>query len=59
MNKVLDMIIEDMENDAKNFDGKPFNGKTIAEYLGNQSAAIATLAKIIKSILEEEDDNTT
>lgn len=50
--KILDMIAEDMKNDAKNFDGKPFNGRTIAEYFGNQGAAIAALAKILKEVIE-------
>jgi hypothetical protein len=51
--KVLEMIAADMKNDAENFDGRPFNGKTVAEYFGNQGAAIAALARITKSILEE------
>ena len=51
--EVLKMIIEDMKDDAVKFDGAPFNGKTVAEYFGNQGAAIATLANIVKSILEE------
>ena len=50
--KVLKMIADDMKNDARKFDGQPFNGKTVATYFGNQGAAIAALAKIIKSILE-------
>ncbi len=49
--EVLDMIAEDMKNDAKNFDGKPFNGRTVAEYFGHQGAAIAALAKTLKSIV--------
>lgn len=49
--EVLKLIADDMENDAKNFDGQPFNGKTVAEYFGNQGAAIAALANIIKSHL--------
>lgn len=52
--KILKMIADDMKNDAKNFDGRPFNGKTVAEYFGNQGAAIAALAHIIESILEKE-----
>lgn len=48
---VLETIAEDMKNDAKNFDGKPFNGRTVAEYFGNQGAAIAALAKILKTII--------
>ena len=50
--KVLSIIAEDMERDAKNFDGRLFNGKTVAEYFGNQGAAISALAEIMKSILK-------
>lgn len=55
--KVLEMIAQDMEDDANNFDGKPFNGRTVAEYFGNQGAAIAALAKIIKSLIESGPTN--
>lgn len=48
---VLNTIAEDMKNDAKNFDGKLFNGRTVAEYFGNQGAAIASLAKILKTVI--------
>ena len=48
------MIAKDMENDAKNFYGKPFNGKTVAEYFGNQGAAVSALAEILKSIIKEK-----
>ena len=54
--KVVEMIAKDMENDAKEFEGRPFNGKTVAEYFGNQGAAIAELADIVKSILEDKKD---
>ncbi len=53
--KVLGMIAEDMKNDAAKFDGRPFNGKTVAEYFGKQGAAIEALANIIKSMLEDEN----
>ena len=52
--EILEMIQKDMENDAKKFDGKPFNGKTVAEYFGNQGAAIAALARIVSSVIKEE-----
>ncbi len=55
--RVLKMIEKDMENDAKNFDGRPFNGKTVAEYFGNQGAAIAALARIMRSILDGKEEN--
>jgi len=51
------MIAKDMEDDARNFDGRPFNGKTVAEYFGNQGAAIAALANILKSILTDDSIN--
>ena len=51
---ILKMVAEDMKNDAKMFDGKPFNGKTVATYFGNQGAAIAALARIIQTIIKEE-----
>ena len=51
--KVMQIISEDMEKDAKDFNGKPFNGKTVGEYFGNQGAAIAALADNIKRILED------
>uniref|UniRef100_A0A6M3LNB3 Uncharacterized protein n=1 Tax=viral metagenome TaxID=1070528 RepID=A0A6M3LNB3_9ZZZZ len=52
--EIVRMISEDMEKDAKNFDGKPFDGRTVAEYFGNQGAAISALADILKSMLEQE-----
>ena len=51
--KVLKMISDDMEADAKIFDGQEFNGKTVAAYFGNHGAAISALANILKQILEE------
>lgn len=54
--KVLDTIAADMKSDSEKFDGRPFDGKTVAEYFGNQGAAIAALARIMKSILEQNKD---
>ena len=51
--KVLKMISDDMEADAKKFDGQEFNGKNVATYFGNHGAAISALANILKQILEE------
>jgi hypothetical protein len=50
--EVLEMIAKDQADDAKNFEGAPFTGRTVAEYFGNQGAAIAALANIIKSLIE-------
>ena len=55
--KVLGMIAADMKNDATEFDGKPFNGKIVGTYFGNQGAAIAALANLIKSIFEKEEES--
>ena len=52
--ETLEAIAKDMENDARNFDGKPFNGKTVAQYFGNQGAVVATLADIVKSLLKDK-----
>lgn len=52
---VLKMIAADMKNDAKNFDGRPFDGRTVAEYFGRQGAAITALAGIMRSILDVEE----
>ena len=49
--RVLRDIALDMEHDATNFDGKPFTGRTVAEYFGYQGAAIAALARIIETLL--------
>ena len=51
--EVLKMISADMESDAKNLDGLPFNGTTVGMQFGHQGAAITTLAEIIQTILEE------
>ena len=55
--KILEMIAENMENDATKFDGQPFTGKTVGTYFGNHGAAIAALADVVKSILRKEGIN--
>ena len=45
--KILEMISNDMKNDVKELDGKPFDGKTVAEQFGKQAAAIAEIANIL------------
>ena len=57
MTKVLEMIADDMKNDAEHFDGLPFNGKNVAEYFGNHGAAIAALARIVKTFIEEYEND--
>lgn len=53
MIRVLKMVEEDVEKDAAKFDGRPFNGKTVAEYFGNHGAAIDAVARVLRSMLEE------
>lgn len=54
--RILRMIMDDMEQDAKDLDGKPFNGKTVATYFGYQGAAIAKIAEIVVWILDELEE---
>ena len=54
MHHICRMIEKDQEQDATNFQGQPFNGKTVAEYFGNQGAAIAALANIVATLMEED-----
>ena len=54
--EILEEISKDMKEDAKNFDGRLFNGNTVAEYFGHHGAAIAALANILKSILEDKSN---
>ena len=53
---VLNMIAADMKNDAKEFDGRPFTGRTVAEYFGYQGAAIAALANIVRTINQRTEE---
>ena len=53
--KICEQIAINTENDAKEFDGKPFDGKTVATYFGYQGAAIKALADILKTIIEEKE----
>ena len=54
--RVLTTIHLDMAADASAFDGKPFNGRTVAEYFGNQGAAIAAVARIVAELLPADDE---
>ena len=53
--EVMTMVMEDMENDAKNFDGQPLTGRTVAEYFGNHGAAIKAVAEAVKEILTDKE----
>lgn len=49
-------IAADMERDVEEFNGKPFNGRTVGELQGNLAAAIGALAKIVETLMPEDDD---
>ena len=53
--KALNMIAEDMENDAKSLDGQPFNGKVVAAQLFKNCAAIQAIALILAAKLENAE----
>ena len=55
VSEVLDKIAKDMEDDATNFDGRPFDGRTVAQYFGYQAAAISVLDKYLKEHIEKEE----
>lgn len=55
--RICTTISEDMERDASEFDGKPFTGKTVAEYFGYQGAAISALARMVSILAGNEINN--
>lgn len=55
LSDLMGMVIEDTKKDAKDFDGKPFDGKTVAEYFGNQGAAIAAIAESLNYVIKKID----
>jgi hypothetical protein len=56
--EICEQIAADAKTDAEQFDGQPFTGKTMAEYMGYHGAAISALANLIKSILEEQKEQS-
>lgn len=56
--KVCELVAEDMKKDAEQFDGRPFDGKTVGTYFGYQGAAIASLAQVLKEIIKDSHDRT-
>lgn len=52
---VLNEIISDCEKDARDFEGREFNGKTLGELHGILEAKIQALAKIMKAFIERDN----
>jgi len=57
ISEVMGMVIEDMESDVKEFNGKPFTGKTLGELHGTLAATIQAVAKAVKFLVDEELSN--
>ncbi len=55
--KVLKLILEDIPNDVKEMEGKPFTGRNVAEAFGKQAAIIEALAKILLNFFDEKEAN--
>lgn len=45
--EVCNLVISETEQDMKELDGKPFNGRTMAEAFGKQAAGTVALANLI------------
>jgi hypothetical protein len=56
--KALQMIQDDMERDATELDGKPFNGTTVSVALGRIMAAVSAMANITAQHLEAHQVRT-
>ena len=50
---VLEEIQRDAKRDVERFEGAPFTGKTVAEYMGCHAAAIAALARVVATLLPD------
>ena len=57
--EICDQVAKDVKEDAENFDGKPFTGKTVAKYFGYHGAAIAALANVLKEVLKNQTHETS
>ena len=53
---IFQMIAENMEREAREFDRRPFNGGTVGEYFERQGAAIAAIADNLILIVKEEGE---
>lgn len=53
MIEVCKMIAADAEADSKRFEGAEFNGRNVSTLFGNQGAAIASLARMVSTILAD------
>lgn len=54
--EVARQIAIDAEQDAIKLDGRPFNGKEVAESMGEILAQVHALSNIVVSMLEEQEN---
>lgn len=55
--EICEQVAIDVENDVTEFEGKPFNGKTVATIYGYQAAAIKALADVLKEVIKNTYSN--
>lgn len=49
--EICEQVAADTKDDATKFDGQPFTGRTVAEYMGYHGAAISALANVLKEVI--------
>jgi hypothetical protein len=54
--EICQQIADDAKKDVEEFEGKPFTGKVVGEYMGYHAASIAALANILKKVLLEGEN---
>lgn len=55
--EVLQLIIDDCDQDVKDYEHAPFTGRTVGELHGILEAKIQALAEVMKKHLEECHDD--
>jgi hypothetical protein len=53
--EVLQTIVTDCEDDVARMEGRPFTGKVVCETFAELYATVQALAKIVLSLLPEEE----
>lgn len=53
----MQLVISETEKDVSDLEGKPFDGKVVAEYHGYLSAGLTAIAGTVKEILQEMENN--
>lgn len=56
LRKICEQVMFDVKNDAKEFDGKLFSGKTVGTYFGYHGAAISVLAEVVAILVVKIDE---